>query len=186
MLVSVFVLVLVVEAVELSFVCVFFLVVSVFVESVFFVSDFVVSVVLVSDFVLSVVLLSDFVVSVVLLSYFVVSVVLLSVFVESVLVVSFLVVSDFVVSVFVVELFSVPFFSEFEFVVDEVSLIVLFASTGLGKLSQVVFILMAPSELIYSSEEEPKKPIKLYKEVKLISNLFIATLPKFFSSPLFV
>jgi hypothetical protein len=45
---------------------------------------------------------------------------------------------------------------------------------------------MAPSELIFSSEEEPKKPIKLYKEVKLISNLFIATLPKFFSSPLFV
>lgn len=166
MLVSVFVLVLVVEAVEFSFVCVFFLVVSVFVESVFFVSDFVVSVVLVSDFV--------------------VSVIFVSVFVESVLVVSFLVVSDFVVSVFVVELFSVPFFSEFEFVVDEVSLIVLFASTGLGKFSQVVFILMAPSELIYSSEEEPKKPIKLYKEVKLISNLFIATLPKFFSSPLFV
>jgi len=200
-LVSVFVLVLVVEAVELSFVCVFFLVVSVFVESVFFVSDFVVSVVLVSDFavsvvfgsdfVVSVVFVSDFVVSVVLVSDFVLSVVLLSDFVVSVVlvsdfVVSVVLVSDFVVSVFVVELFSVPFFSEFKFVVDEVSLIVLFASTGLGKFSQVVFILIAPSELIYSSEEEPKKPIKLYKEVKLISNLFIATLPKFFSSPLFV
>ena len=197
MLVSVFVLVLDVEAVELSFVCVFFLVVSVFVESVFFVSDFVVSVVLVSDFVVSVVLVSDFVLSVVLLSDFVVSVVLVSdlvvsvvfvsVFVESVLVVSVLVVSDFVVSVFVVELFSVPFISEFEFVVDdEVSLIVLFSSTGLGKFSQVVFILMAPSVLIFSSLEEPEKPIKLEKELKLISNLFIATLPKFFSSPLFV
>ena len=62
-----------------------------------------------------------------------------------------------------------------------------FVSLGFGKFSHVVFILIAPSELISTSEEEPKKPMKLYSEVNLNSKFYFpVSFPSVWSRLLFV